>query len=280
VHHVDEARTCLYKNLITGRTIRTILAEAGAEILTSQTADDPRLARLNGDARIVAVWQRGQAEIPACLSEATLQALETELDTIHRGGATGMSLTFGNVILDPAGTPWLIDFDGARAHRSTAGPLFAWYRDQDREKFNRIYGRNLLTERSARLALAAQRARLPGWYAPIDFGRGLAVDGFWSVENGTGRWEFLNRAVLGPLVQGKRVLDLGPNNGIMPIFMLRAGAREVVGLELDPLYAESAQLVRRLFEWRDMRPYNLQIHNVDMRAIHDAWEPFDMVTSL
>jgi cyclopropane fatty-acyl-phospholipid synthase-like methyltransferase len=79
---------------------------------------------------------------------------------------------------------------------------------------------------------------------------------------------------------GKRVLDLGSNNGVMPLMMLRSGAREVVGLELSPELAELSQLVKRMFEWRDIKKYSFDIRNSDMREILRAdWGKFDVVTA-
>jgi len=89
---------------------------------------------------------------------------------------------------------------------------------------------------------------------------GLSVGGFWTTDSGTGRWECVNGPVINHLLSGKRILDLGSNNGIMPVMMLRAGAREVLGVELSPDYADCAQLVRRIFEWRDQRHYQLRMH--------------------
>lgn len=280
VYRADENRCCLYKNFIPGKTINEILVDAGAKILNVQTDDDPELAGLDHAQRIKAVLARGTALIPSCVSEEFLDELERQLFKIHAHGASGPSLTFANVVVHAdTGEPWLIDFDRARVCRSTAGLAFRYGRDRDRAKFNQIYGRELITETSARAALAAETAK-EHWYAPVDFGNGLAAGGFWSTDSGTGRWEFFNRRVMEPLVPGKRILDLGSNNGVMPIAMLRAGAREVVGVEISPILAETARLVHKVFEWRDVAEYSFHVHNCDMREIlQDDWGRFDLVTA-
>jgi len=83
-----------------------------------------------------------------------------------------------------------------------------------------------------------------------------------------------------PPLTGKRVLDLGSNNGVMSMMMLRAGASEVIGLEISPSHVEKAQLVHSIYEWRDMRRYTLQIHNCDMlETLRTDWGKFDLVTA-
>lgn len=281
VYLADEARCVLYKNLVPGRTIRSHLVAAGARILTVQTEHDPSLDGLDAEARIRAVWARGRAVLPDCLPEAVLWALEHQMDGIHAAGVARLSLTFGNVVIEePTGTPWLIDMEGAQDYRSTASPVFGFRRDEDRQKFNAIYGRALLTETSVRQALCTQLTQKNGWYAPIDFGGGLTVGNFWSTESGTGRWEVLNREVVAPLVRGKRVLDLGSNNGLLPLLMLRAGAAEVTGVERDLGFVERARLVHRIFEWRDLRAYAFEICQADMlEAVRANPGSYDVVTA-
>lgn len=280
IYRVDEKRCRLYKNFIPGKTMNEILVDAGAKILNVQTEDDPELAPLDHARRIEAVLARGTALIPSCFSKEFLDTLEDQLNKIHAKGVVGASLTFGNIVVHAdTGEPWFIDFDRAQVCRSTASRAFRYGRDKDRVKFSQIYGRDLMTETSARAALAAETAR-EHWYAPIDFGNGLTVDGFWSTDSGTGRWEFLNRRIMKPLVAGKRILDLGSNNGVMPMMMLRAGAREVIGVEISSTLTQRAKLVHKIFAWRDMKKYALDVRNCDMREILQAnWGQFDLVTA-
>ncbi len=143
--------------------------------------------------RIEAVWERGRTCLPRAVPEGFLSALERQVDTIHRAGVTGFSLTFGNIVIhEETGEPWFIDFDAARVHRSTKTLAFRRDRDRDRELFNRIYGTDIMTEARARQVLRS----LPSGYAPVDLGGGLVTRGFWSVDSGTGRWEYLNGKAL------------------------------------------------------------------------------------
>ncbi len=277
IHHVDEQRCRLYRSFVAGPTLRQLLAEAGARILSVETDNDPRLAGLDTTARIEAVWERGRECMPDALSPDCLAELEGRLNAIHRRGVTGFSLSFGNVVVhEGTGEPWFIDFDAARSHRRASGFAFAADRDHDRDLFNRIYRRDLLTERTARALLAEVATS----YSPIDLGRGMASFGFWSIDSGTGRWEFLNGRALSGLIEGRRILDLGSYNGLMPLSMLAAGARQVVAVERSPELVGTASRLRRLFEWRDMRTYDLDLRCTDMRAVLDGdWGEFDLVTS-
>ena len=144
IHHVDEQGTLLYKNLVLGKTIREILVEAGAKILHAQTKDDPELARLDPGARIEAVWQRGRAVIPSRFSEEFLRDMERQVELAHSLGVLGVSHTYGNVVVDSErGAAWFIDLDKARLHRAPGAARFRIRRDEERRRFNLLYGRRL-----------------------------------------------------------------------------------------------------------------------------------------
>jgi SAM-dependent methyltransferase len=184
-------------------------------------------------------------------------------------------------MIDERDGAWLIDFDGSRCFRSTTGLRYRYERDRDRRLFNRLYGADLLTEEAVRRVMKSEgRGGGEGWYAPIDFGSGLTVGHFWSFESGTGRWETITRQAVADLVKGRRVLDLGSNNGIFPMLMLQSGAREVLGIERSPEFIRRAELVKRVFEWRDQRRYGLHMYEGDMRdATTRDWGPLDVVTA-
>jgi SAM-dependent methyltransferase len=169
-----------------------------------------------------------------------------------------------------------------RLHRSRG----AWYlaaRDVDRRRFNHHFGTTLLTEEDARHQLDDLRDQVRNGYrdyAPIDFGGGLSFGSIASTDSGTGRWEFFNGGIVGPLVAGSRVLDLGCNNASLTMMMLRAGAREVVAIELTPEIAEVARLNLRIASWRDVREYHWTIHTADMRLwLSEDLGRFDVVTA-
>lgn len=281
IYKADEAQHILYKAFINGRTLRDLMAEVGAIILSSQTNIDPTLDHLAYEHRLEEVWRRGRAVLPKVVPPEFLAALEEQMNRIHATGMAKLSLTFGNLIVgNNDHQPWLIDFEQTRSYGSTRNLLFAFRRDQDRRLFNRIYGTQLLTEQSARAVVAQDRAKHGIWYAPVDFGNGFGVGHFWSIGSGTGRWESLNKTVLPPIIQGKQILDLGVNNGLMPLLMLRNGAARVVGIELDPIYVERARLVQQIFEWRDFQTYQAEFKQSNMLDIlTENWGAFDIISA-
>lgn len=212
--------------------------------------------------------------------------VEGFLNRAHAAGVTGLGVGQNDIWIDANGQAHWTGLTGATMHSKPCGLRFRYLRNRDRESFNAHFNTTLLTEQTAREALTQCAAELKkstpygGWYAGIDFGDGLAVGQFLGTDNGTGRWEYLNGRVVGPLVNNKRVLDLGSNNGSMSIMMLRSGAREVVGVELSPHYARAADVVRRVFQWKDIKTYDLRIENRSMLDIlTEDWGTFDVVTA-
>ncbi len=148
-HHVDEQQLRLFKSYVPGSTLRQLLVESGARILTTQTDSDPQLTGLSPVRRMEAVWARGREHFDAAFGPDLLSQLKLRLDAIHRRGVTGFSLSFGNVVLEETtGLPWFIDFDAAHAHRRSQALTFLQARDRDRELFGRIYGLSETISRS------------------------------------------------------------------------------------------------------------------------------------
>src|ERR1700752_3498158 len=198
-----------------------------------------------GELRQLGLLAEGGAPIYASeVDGAAIEALIELMDRAHASGVTGLSRSFRHIVRDRDGAIRFSDLTDVRRHHP--GSLhFCASRDADRRAFNRDFGTALLTEESARQSLRALKARVPAGYrdyAPIDFGCGLTVGMIASTDSGTGRWEFFNRDILAPIVPGKRVLDLGSNNGSLPLMMLRAGARAIVGIEFTPMIADFARL--------------------------------------
>ncbi len=214
--------------------------------------------------------------------QVSVSAAESLMDRAHGAGITGVRHAFDYLrgVNDTAAA--FTAMPDVRLHRRRCSHFRA-ARDADRRAFNERFGTSLLTEAEARQQLLALKERLPrGYreYAPIDFGGGLHIGPIGSTDSGTGRWEFVNGAVVGPLVAGKRVLDLGCNNGSLPLMMLRAGAREIVAIEMSMPIAEFARLNAQILSWRDLQHYPFDVRNGDMRMfLTDDLGRFDVVTA-
>ena len=211
-----------------------------------------------------------------------VKEIETLMDSAHRLGITGLDRAFKTLVRTGDGSLRFGDLSGTRRH-PVGSVRFLASRDRDRLEFNARFGTDLLTEAGARRAIAERKAAVPqGYrdYAPIDFGGGLTVGQIASTDSGTGRWDFFNADVVAPLVHGKRVLDLGSNNGSLPLMMARAGAEKVLGIEGTAAIADFARLNAQILAWRDIRSYDLQIRTGDMRLfLTEDLGRFDVVTA-
>jgi SAM-dependent methyltransferase len=213
---------------------------------------------------------------------AGVKDIETLMDAAHRHGITGLERALQTLVRAADGSLRFADLSDARRY-PVGSVRFLASRDRDRVQFNARFGAGLLTEATARRAIIERKAAVPGGYrdyAPIDFGGGLTVGQVASTDSGTGRWDFFNADVVAPLVHGRRVLDLGSNNGSLPLMMARAGATKVVGIERTPQIADFARLNAQILAWRDIRNYDLQILTGDMRMfVTGTLGTFDVVTA-
>jgi SAM-dependent methyltransferase len=116
------------------------------------------------------------------------------------------------------------------------------------------------------------------WYSAVDFGNGVIARtnhppsysvGPDSIHTGEGKWSYIIKRNL-PNLQGKRVLDLGCNNGIMCIRAAREGAADVVGMDNSSLWKgwlEQAQFVKEAIEWRCRTRYPIKYIDSDMSEV-------------
>jgi hypothetical protein len=139
------------------------------------------------------------------------------------------------------------DFDCATIWRGNSW-RFARVREHDREMLDYFFDGRLLTDREFRLALAPlareERSALP---PP------LLRAGVPEFRGGFPRARFRAVALSSSLpdVMGLSILALGAGNGVVPLEMLRAGARRVTAWEQDPILARYARLNHRWFEFTD-----------------------------
>ncbi len=266
----------IYMNLIIGKSIQEILAQTGVIIRYSDIIREPSYKLLSRSETSNVVDESVRKNITQVIDRRILCAVDQQLDIAHKLGVVGVYLKPGNILVqDDTSTPYLIDFHTARFFRKK-GFIFNLFRDQDRIQYNRKCGRKLLTEKSASNDIRQVNHE---WYAPIDFGYGLTKGAFWSVKSGMGRWEVFIKENL-PDLKDKRVLDLGSNNGCLPLMMLKKGASEIIGMELSREFFQQSLLVRELFQWRNMQEYAFQAINADMYSIINSdLGKFDMVTS-
>jgi SAM-dependent methyltransferase len=205
-----------------------------------------------------------------------------ELRKAHAAGYVLHDIKYGNVVIErDSEAPYLIDFDAACSYPSLTSLTRRFLRDLDYRKFNLHFGADALThERVRRLRRRGGKGGVGKFYAPVYVEGGLRFGAIWNLDIGHGRWHYILERGLPPL-EGKRVLDLGANNGFNSLQMLRRGARQVVGVEMDERAVAQAQFVKRLFEWADNTDYDLTFLHEDMSNVPVLeLGRFDLVTAL
>jgi hypothetical protein len=229
---IDSAQRALYQSFMPGENLGTCMARAGATIDLQQ--------QLNSDYPGSGRWKetdnhplraRLLAAVHACMDRAAIEQLAELLDRIHRAGVAIGELNYRNVLLAD-GQPQLCNFDQAHVCRPGSARFVA-QREAERDRLNFLFGGGAYSEAAFRAEVADLAARKPNLlYAPVYYGNGYAVGPIGSVELGSGKWRFIQPHL--PELRGKRILDLGTNNALMPLSMLRAGARHVTAYELRP----------------------------------------------
>lgn len=135
-----------------------------------------------------------------------------------------------------------------------------------------------------------ERIREFTWYSPVDFGNGViaardfkTAGNIESIHFGSGKWKYIVERNL-PDLQGKRVMDIGCNNGTSCIQMARMGAKEIFGIDSEktwPNWMKQAQLVKEGLEWRCNTKYPITYIDSNMEKIPDLnLGRFDVVTAL
>lgn len=276
---VDSRAKVSYQSFLPGHNVGTLMAANGTSVSTqyhlSVGFDDPgrwgEESRAKG--RDLAV-----AALTASVGSNGVANLGDLVTRIHERGVTIGDVKYGNVLLVD-GEPHLCDFDGAALHdRNDWRCVRA--RADDREKFDYFFGGELLSERKFRNAVAElARAHPSLFYAPTYYGHGYESQAPGSIELGSGKWLFIRSHL--PELAGKSVVDLGCNNALLPLEMLRAGARRVTAYELNSVFAKYARLNHQWFEFVD----NVSYDGFELVEgyMHDAcernWSGYDVATA-
>jgi hypothetical protein len=272
---VDFQRPSITFAYINGVVVREALAQAGAPMRDRDVRPD-RAAR--GD-RCIQQERReaGRKLVEKVLDRETIARIGKAMLAIHRAGYTFEDVKYGNVIIE-AGTdiPYFVDCERALPLRQFPRVTATYLRDRDAEKLNALFGTDLLTAKALRRLQLAGSATV---YSPFYAGAGLWWGPIWNPDLGVMRWRHILAKHL-PIPHGGRVLDLGANNGFNALQMLRAGASEVVGVEVDPAAIEQGLCVKRIFEWADNAEYRFSyIHgsHADIGSMNLG--RFDLITA-
>jgi hypothetical protein len=225
--------------------VREALAQAGAPMRDRDVRPGLTLLgyhRIEQERRAA-----GRQLVDTILDRETIARIGNALLAIHRAGYTFADVKYGNVIMDArTNTPYFVDCERALPLRLFFRTTATYLRDQDADKVHQLFGTNLLTAKVLRRRRFAAGATI---YSPFYAGAGIRWGAIWNPDLGILRWRHMLAKHV-PVPNGGRVLDLGANNGFNAVQMLRAGANEVTGVEIDPRAIEQGLFVKRVFEWQ------------------------------
>lgn len=141
------------------------------------------------------------------------------------------------------------------------------------------------------------------WYQPVDFGDGIIADvtrpPSWepapefNAERGVGKWNYIIKRNM-PDLNGKRILDLGCNNGIISIQLAKSGAKEVIGIDRNEIIHQKtynelpaqdiiaqATFIKKAFELKENSEYPITYIAHDIANIDELnLGKFDLIVSL
>jgi len=279
---VDFDRLTITESYVQGRVLRDELAKRGAVPRDRDLVNDAAFHALPAEARRLAFVVKDPRVLAEVVDAAFVDSVFEQVRRIHDTGLVLYDVKYGNIVIEKrSGRPYLLDFDWSANFAPLGRWLHRFLRDMDTGRLNRLFGTERLTYDWIRRALRGARV-LPesAVYAPAYFGAGLRLGAIWNVDTGDGRWHYLLKRHLPPLA-GKRVLDLGANNAFNALQMLRAGAREVVAVELNEDFLAQGRFLKAAFEWADNRIYNLTYLRENMADVPSLnLGRFDMAVAL
>ena len=263
---INWGRRVLYQSYLTGRDLGSMMVKNGVPIKLQHQVSLNYPGLGNWDSATNRHQEREEAlyVLKNVISEDILNAIADIYEAIHISGVVVGDIKYGNVILVD-GVPFLCDFDFSKVYRKNS-IRFLREREKERDLVNFVFGFSLLTEPlfKSRLKTIAQDKEV-SFYAPAYYGKGYSIGYCGSIEFGTGKWLFIKKFM--PVLEGKKLLDLGCNNGIISLEMLRANAALVTGYELNPTALEFAKVNHKWFEFVDNRKYNFQVIRGPMHEI-------------
>jgi tRNA A-37 threonylcarbamoyl transferase component Bud32 len=257
---------------ILGKVLREELVKKGARIRDKDTNNQ----KINEYANII----KGRKVLYDVIDRNFAERIYDEIISVHQARFIWKDIKYGNIIIDhKTGKPFLIDFEHAQDYDGISEALFRILRDGDIEKFNLHFDFEKPMYKIVRQIIKKKQYPHPAsWYAPIYFGDGLKIGSLWNPDLGYGRWHFF---VKHHLPSAKRILDLGANNGFNAIQVLRNGAAEVIGIELNKESIAQGKFVQEICEWIDNKRYDFKYIHSDMKDIvNKDIGKFDMVMAL
>ncbi|UCE08467.1 MAG: hypothetical protein JSW07_10770, partial [bacterium] len=275
---MDFDNLILIFSYIAGWVLREKLAQAGAILRDRDVNNNPDFTCLTEKKRTRKRIAEGRRVLYNVINHQFVEDVFEQFRKIHDSKFIH-GVKYGNIIIEKTtGKPYLIDFELSSYFPNLGKNSFRIIRDKDIEQFNLHFGTETLTYR--KIKEKVKKANHEEIYAPVYFGGGIRLGNVWNMVAGYGRWNYILKDNL-PALSGKRILTLGANNAHNSIQMLRRGAREVIGIELDCANIEQGNFVKSGFEWADNTKYNFRYCHANMRELQQLnLGKFDMVMAL
>ena len=277
---IDFTNLSVTVSYIEGSVLREELAKKGA-ILRNREVSHPLFKDLNAREVWLKRIKNGRKVLNKVVNTEFIEQLYNELRKIHSAGILIRDIKYGNVIIEKrTGSPYLIDFDSSIFLNKLEKNIFKILFDYDIELFNLHFGTKKLTYKKIRERIKNRRIPyLDNLYAPVYFGYGLRIGNIADTNVGYGRWNYILKNNL-PDIKRKRILELGANNFFNGLQMLRYGASEVIGVELDCEQIAIGEFVKEIYEWVDNKKYNFKCINTNMKDMPKMnLGKFDIVTA-
>lgn len=265
---IDFDQLTLTISYIMGFVLREELAKRGAVLRDCDVDNNPDFLHLDPKNRWLKRIQEGKRFLDDVIDTKFIENLFIQICKVHESGIILNDIKYGNIIIEKmSGAPFLIDFDDARDYSELGKNSLRVLCDRDIELFNLHFNIEKLTYKRIKEAIKSKSiSAIDGLYAPVYFGAGLRIGPVWDVDSGYGRWHYILKDHFQSL-SGKRILDLGANNGSNSLQLLRHGAHEVIGIELDEEYIAQGHFVKAACEWAANTVYNFRYIQADMKQI-------------
>ncbi len=276
---VDFDNLTLTVSYIPGLVLREDMAKKASSLRDRETKAPLKLSSSDNRKEWLRRIHEGKRVIYDVVDSEFVDNLFEEMRKLHQRGFLWNDIKYGNVIIEKKSkNPYIFDFDSTRHHSSLPKSMFNALRDQEVELFNLHFGTKRMTFQRMKEELKTTRKNKT--YSPVYFCAGLRMGDLWKTEVGYGRWHYILKQNL-PIISGKRILDLGANNAFYSIQMLRNGAKEALGIELNQKNIEQGLFIKRGFEWIDEKKYNLKYIHGNMKDILNMdIGKFDIVMAL
>jgi SAM-dependent methyltransferase len=265
---IDFDKYHITRTYISGMVLREELAKRGAKLRDRDVDGKEEFEAITGQESRLKRIEEGKKYLYDVVDRRFVDELHSQFQQIHACSVQVNDVKYGNVIIEArTGVPFLVDFDSSYNLSGLGRNSLRLACDDDIVKFNLHFGTDYFTYRDLRKRIGRRDVpHAKDWYAPVYLGYGLRIGRLWDVELGYGRWQYILQSNLPPFA-GKRILDLGANNGFNCIQLLRHGAREVIGVEMGEGQIAQGEFVKAAMEWSDNRRYNLRFIHSNMAEI-------------